>query len=360
MMAPWRPLAVAAALNLSVAAGAAVAQTVTVTKAPPGSTVELAFNSAVIGTATADPSGRATLPLDLAAHGTRTETDAYIFVEYCDQLRRVIVVEPGMQALPGSGCPRKEIAGVYLLRKVTSFLIDVNEAAPSALIRQGPVPAEWLSADAEDRRAGPPPNAPGRGFSLFAGGGISSYANAAAVACGSMECSGGTKPITFSGGATYWISPYVAVEASYLKPGDVTLSGGETLYSWTTTFQTDIITVVGKMGYPFPYLRPYGFGGATFSRANWSTWQTIKDQTIIVDDVETTYKGGSQYFSLLAEGWSWIAGGGVEVPVSKTLSLYGEVGRAGITGDNRNNGEGKIDDRVLYAVGGIRLNLWRR
>jgi hypothetical protein len=43
--------------------------------------------------------------------------------------------------------------------------------------------------------------------------------------------------------------------------------------------------------------------------------------------------------------------------VSKRVSIYGEGGRAGIKGDDRQNGEGKIDDRALYVVGGIRIRI---
>ena len=190
MRPSWRPLVVAAAFNLFVTAGAAVAQTVVITKAPPGSAVELALNAAVIGSATADASGRATILVDLASRGTRTQTDAYVFVEYCAQLRRVILVEPGTQGLAGGECPRKEVPGVYLMQKVTTFVVDVSEAGPAVLIRQGPAPADWLSADAENRPSGPPANAPGAGLQVFAGVGIGSLANAKLVACGSGECSG--------------------------------------------------------------------------------------------------------------------------------------------------------------------------
>jgi hypothetical protein len=60
MMAPWRPLVLTAALNITVV-GVAAAQTVIVTNAPPGSPVELTLNAATVGSGTADPKGVATL-----------------------------------------------------------------------------------------------------------------------------------------------------------------------------------------------------------------------------------------------------------------------------------------------------------
>ena len=101
----------------------------------------------------------------------------------------------------------------------------------------------------------------------------------------------------------------------------------------------------------------YGFGGATFSRAHWNTLQTIDDQTVLVDDVETTITGGAQSLDLHTQGWGWIAGGGLEVPASKRMSIFGEGGLAAIKGDDRQGGEGKMDDRVFYFLVGIRVRI---
>ena len=229
MRAPWRPLVAAAVLNLIVVAAAA-AQTVIVTKAPPGATIELVVNSAVAATVAADAAGVATIPLTPEARGGKTESDTYVFVEYCDSLRRVILIEPGMEGYPGGQCPRREVPGAYVLRQVTTLLVNVSEPAPSVLVRQGRVPPAWLTDEVESSPAAKPANAPSRGLYAFAGGGMSSFANAAAFACGSQECSGSTMPLTFTAGATFWLTPYLGFEASYLKPGEVRLDGGiETL-----------------------------------------------------------------------------------------------------------------------------------
>ena len=357
MRAAWRPLARAAALNLILTAAAA-AQTVIVTKAPPGSTVELVVNSAVAATSAADPGGRATFALTPEARGGKTESDAYVFVEYCDKLRRVILIEPGMEGFPGGQCPRREVPGTYIVRQITTIVVNVSEAAPSVLVRQGKVPPAWLTDEVDEPAPQKPANAPGRGLFAFAGGGLASFGNAAAFACGSSECTGSTKPLTFTAGATFWLNPYFGIEGAYLKPGEVRLDGGvETLFKYTSGLNTDVLTMVGKAGLPLSYVRIYGFGGATWSRAHWDTLETIDDQTVIVDGVETTVPGGAQGLDLYTQGWGWVAGGGMEIPVSKRLMIFIEGGRAGIRGDDRQGGEGKMDDRVLYVVGGIRVRI---
>jgi hypothetical protein len=357
MRALWRPLVAAAALILFVTAAAA-AQTVIVTKAPPGSTVELVVNSAVTATATADPAGQATFSLTPEARGGKTDSDAYVFVEYCDNLRRVILIEPGMEGYPGGQCPRREVSGGFVVRQITTLVVNVSEAAPSVLVRQGKAPAGWLTDEVDEPIRAKPAKAPSRGLFGFAGGGMASFGKAAAFACGSSECTGSSRPLAFTAGATFWVTPFLGVEGAYLKPGEVRLNGGvETLYNFTSGLNTDMLTMVGKLGLPLAYVRFYGFGGATWSRAHWDTLETIEDQTVIVDDVETKITGGSQGLDLYTQGWDWIAGAGMEFPVSKRLMIFTEGGRAGIKGDDRQGGEGKIDDRVLYIVAGIRVRL---
>ena len=163
MRAAWRPLCVAAAVNVIVAA-AAVAQTVVVTKAPPGSTVELVVNSSLAGSAAADPTGQARFTLTPELRGGKKESDAYVFVEYCDSARRVILIEPGMEGFPGGQCPRREVPGAYVIREITTLVVSVAEPAPSVLVRQGRVPSAWLTDEVDQPMPQKPANAPGRGL----------------------------------------------------------------------------------------------------------------------------------------------------------------------------------------------------
>lgn len=357
MRAAWRSLCVAAALNVIVTAAAA-AQTVIVTKAPPGSTVELVVNSTLAASAAADPAGQVRFALTPEVRGGKKESDAYVFVEYCDNLRRVILIEPGMEGFPGGQCPRREVPGAYVVREVTTLVINVAEAAPSVLVRQGRVPPTWLTDEADQPPSQKPANAPGRGLFGYAGGGLASFANAALFACGSTDCTGSTKPLTFAAGMTFWLNPYIGFDAAYLKPGEVRLDGGiDTLFKYTSGLDTNVLTLVGKGGLPLSYIRIYGFGGATWSRAHWDTLETIDDQTVVVDGVETTVTGGAQGLDLYTQGWGWVAGAGMEIPVSKRVMIFTEGGRAGIRGDDRQGGEGKIDDRILYIVAGLRVRI---
>ena len=137
-MSPWRPLALAAALTVTVAVGVATAQTVIVTNAPVGSTVELALNAATIGTATANSRGQATLAVDLSRHARKTETDVHIYIDVCGQMRRVQLAESGLQPPPQeNGCTRREIVGLFVMRQVTTFVVDVTEPRPAVWIESG-------------------------------------------------------------------------------------------------------------------------------------------------------------------------------------------------------------------------------
>lgn len=361
MMAPWRPLVLAAAFHLTAAAAVATAQTVIATKAPPGSTVELALNAAIIGSVTADARGVATLPVDLAAHGSKSESQAYVFVEVCDKIRRVLLVEPGMQAPAAGECTRKEVPGVYVVRKVTTLVVDVSESGPSVLLRQGSAPVEWLSAgEADSRKANAPAYRPGKGLEVFGGGGMARFSNVKTVECGDAPtCNVGLYRSAYSAGATYWLTSFLAAEGSYLKPNDVTVTGGGTGYRFNNTRQTSIVTMVGKLGLPAARVRVYAMGGATYHRATSTTSETIDERTITGDGADTVIPTGTQTFSLRTQGWGWIAGGGIEAPASPLLSFYSEGGLATVQGVDRDGGEGTIDERIYYVLAGLRFRLRR-
>lgn len=361
MMARWRPLVLAAAFHLTAAAAVATAQTVIVTKAPPGSTVELALNAAIIGSATADARGVATLPVDLAAHGSKPDSQAYVFVEVCDKVRRVLLVEPGMQAPAAGECTRKEVPGVYVVRKVTTLVVDVSDSGPSVLLRQGSAPPEWLSAsEADSRKANAPAYRPGKGLEMFGGGGMAHFGNVKTVECADAPtCNVGLYRSAYSAGATIWLTPFLAAEGAYLKPNDINLNGGGKGYRFNGTRQTSIVTMVGKLGLPGARARAYVMGGATYHRATSTTSETIDERTVTGDGVDTVIPAGTQTFSLRTQGWGWIAGGGIEVPTSPLLSFYSEWALAAVQGADRDGGEGKIDERIYYVLAGLRFRIRR-
>jgi len=363
MMAPWRPLAFAAALNMIVVVGVTTAQTVMVTKAPRGATIELALNAATIGTATADATGKAILPVNLSARGGRTEADVQIFVDVCGDLRRVLLVEPGLQPQPPQiGCTRRELAGVFLMRQITTMVVEVTASAPAVWLRQGPVPTAWLGEDSgrisskQLRRPSP------KGLVLFGGGGLASFKYATAVACGNVtDCTGKDSRLAYTAGATLWVARFLAAEASYTKPADVTASGVEGYYRFNNSLDTSMWTVAGKVGLPLGAVRVYAQAGADRHQATSTTTQTNADRTYTgADGNAATLTGGTQTFVLRTAGWGFSYGGGIEVWVGRKLGIYAEFDRAKLLGASRDGDPGRMDERVTAFRLGIRFRPFGR
>ncbi len=361
MMEPWRALALAAAFNVAVGVGVGTAQTVIVRNAPPGSTIELVLNAATIGSATAAPGGDATLAVNLPAHGGKTETDAYIYVDVCASLRRVLLVERGLQPpARGEACSRKEMAGLFLVRQVTTIVVDVAGPSPMVWLRQGPVPKEWLGQGPERSGAASARRPSPTGLVLFGGGSLMTFRDANVLACGNVaNCAGKDSPLAYTAGAAYWFTRFLAAEASYMKPADVTADGSGNNYRFNSFLASRVLTVAGKVGVPIGRVRLYGQAGANYHRATTSATQTIDDSTVTTGDVTTTITGGTQTFELMTAGWGWLFGGGVEAWVKPSFAIYGEVGRARLKGDAVDSGEGGIDDRVTFILFGARVRIGR-
>src|SRR5471030_669380 len=106
----WRLLAMAAALNMTAGAAILAAQTVLVRNAPPGLNVEAVLNDTVTAKGTTSPAGEVSLDLKLPV----PEMDANVFVDVCEKLRRVLVVDHNKHAAPApDGCDRREVSGVF-------------------------------------------------------------------------------------------------------------------------------------------------------------------------------------------------------------------------------------------------------
>src|SRR5262245_47212125 len=142
---PWRLLTLAAGLSVSVGVRAAMCQTVVVRGAAPGTTVELMLNASQVGAATADAGGDATLTFSVAASLNKSQTDVHVFVDTCGNLRRVLVVESGRQPpAPEGACDRRGVPDLFVVRAVTTFVVEVGGLSPVVWIRQGPAPTSWL------------------------------------------------------------------------------------------------------------------------------------------------------------------------------------------------------------------------
>src|SRR6185503_21042156 len=108
-----RRLLVAAALLMAIGSSKAGAQTVLVRHVPEGETVEVFLNATKVATAVVDASGDTRLPLNLRENNAgKTEIDANIFIDVCDKIRRIIVVERGQPAATQEpACERRDIPG---------------------------------------------------------------------------------------------------------------------------------------------------------------------------------------------------------------------------------------------------------
>ena len=360
MVQPWRRLTLAAALNVTVGVGVVSAQTVFVKNAPPGSAVELVMNTDTVASATVGTGGDAKLVGKLSGSAAETGTDVRILVEVCVNLRRVLLVERGLQPPPQGACSRREIGGVFVLRRVTSLVVDVAGPNPMVWLRQGPVPGEWLGEGAARPARASLWRSSATGLALSGGLDIARFSNAVATSCGNVEQCAGTRSLgSFTVGAAYWFTRYLAAEASYLNLGDVIVNGGGGTFRFHSSLDTQVLNVVGKVGAPIGGARIYGLGGANYHRATLTTNQTVEDVTVIVDDAEVILPGGTQTFQLRTGGWGWLFGGGLEIWVARPLAIYAEAGYVALKGSDRDGGEGSINERVTYILAGARVHVGR-
>jgi len=360
MIGSRRALGLAIVCSVLLAAGSATAQTVIVTGAPAQSTVELALNANVIQTATAGDDGTATLAVNLTETRGRPETDVHVFVDSCGDRHLVSLVEPPLQPPAATeGCDRRELIGLFLVREITTMVVYVGGASPAVRVKQGRPPREWLQPGAQTIASGPIEATAPSGLVLSGGGGWSMFGNPNAPVCGSLsDCSGKDSPLTYTGSAAWWFTQILGAEVSYVKPGAVTASGAGNGFAFNTDLDTDIVSIVGKIGIPVRIVRVYGFGGATHHWATSTTTEAIADQEVTVDDEPATIPGGTQVFTLNTKGWSWLFGGGAEFWVAPRFAIYGDFTYLKLKGDNADGGEGTFDERAILMLAGARFKIF--
>jgi hypothetical protein len=336
MRTSLRLLAAAAALNMTTGAGIALGQTVVVRHSPPSETIELMLNAAPVATATADAAGDTILPLDLRTNNAgRLEIDANIFIDACDKLHRVIVVERGQAiAAQQPGCERRDIAGLYSVRRNNTLVVDIGGPNPTMMLIKG-------SYSLEPQRVWGAP----AGLVLFGGGGLTSFRDANLIFCGDTPSCGKNAGVAYTAGAAVWLKPWLGIEGSYVQPQKPTASGSGSNYNFDSELEVRVATVAGVVAIPIGPVRLFGKGGGNFHYAKATTTNTVN--------------GASQAFELQTQGWGWVGGGGLEVWMSPWIALYAEAGFVGIKGREIGGGPGLLDDRMRYVVLGLRAHIGR-
>jgi hypothetical protein len=338
----WRIVATTAAVVMA-AAGVGSAQTVYLRNAPPGSSVEVVVNAASSGTGTVDAGGEATVAFKLPEG--KTEMDSGVFVDACDKARKILIVDHTRQPPPpAEGCDRREIPGIYWVRPINTVVVDVGGPVPSLLLVRGEyTPPKPASESDEERPSRPLPT----GLLMFAGGSYSNFRDAGLLACGNATpCSPKTTGLTYSFGATVWLTRFVGLEGGYMRPHQVKASGGDTFH-FDHTLDSDVWTITGKLGAQAGPVRIYGQGGMNYHEATSKTVETIDNL--------------SQTFEYKTTGWSWVFGGGMEgwIGTHQRVAIFGDAGIMRIKGNAESGGEAKIDDRLKYVTVGVKLRLGR-
>ena len=345
MKSPWRLLGLAAALNITLGLGTASAQRVMLRHVPAGTPVEVILNAETVGTGTVGDDGDVIIPFTLPEKDGKAEMDANVFVDTCPKLRRVLIVDRNRAAAPvAEGCERREISGLFWVRRVNTMVIDVASPNPTLLLINGTyTPPKPVSPDEEAGESKPHAPLP-KGFVMFAGGGLTKFRDFLFLQCGNASpCSGDERPVSYGFGATLWLTRNFGVEGSYLHPRSLKVSGGGDTYTFKTDLSADIWSILGKAGVQAGPVRIYGQGGLNYHQATLTTKETI--------DVAT------QKFETQTKGWNWAYGGGMEIWIKRKVALYGEFDRAKIKGKATGGGEAKIDDRATALLVGLRVHV---
>ena len=344
---PWCVAGIIAAV-LTVTAATAGAQTIMVRGAAPGAKIEGVVDSTPAGSTTANPAGEATIVIPRTVGKDNVEGN--VFVDICaDNMRRVLIVERGKPAAaPGEGCDRKEIQGLYWIRHVSTVVVTLSDPTPRVLLRQG-------SFSFKPPRVFGPPD----GLVVFGSGGLTNIPNIGLFACGDLSpCSHkGSGPGVLAG-VEYWVKPWLAGEAAYLKPATVKSSATTSELKFDSTLKADVFSVAAKIGIPVARVRMYGKIGGDFHDATFATDQTLNDRTVTVGDVPQTIKGGRQTYALHTRGWGWMYGGGLEVWMAPSAALSFEAGHGQLKGPGVDKVDGSLSDSINYAVIGLRIRVW--
>ena len=354
----WPYLALWALVMIATAgAGRGNAQTVVMRVLAADATLEATLGQ-VTASGKAGPDGIARAVLNAVDAAPTAELVVVVYVDQCGTNWRAVLVERTIDVPPPNpGCIRREIPGAFVVRRITSLNIDVTGSAPTLLIRQGPPPESWLEGvkGSSVERFIPP-----AGLMVFGGGGFGRVKNVVSLFCGDVaDCSGDSWRPTFTGGVTFWLTPYIGAIGSYTAPLESTTTGSGARFRFNSEFATELLTVSGAVGVPVRRVRLFGHAGLNYHRGRFTTIQTTDPATVTVDGEPFVLQGGTQTFDYETSGFGWIWGGGAEIWATSPLAIYAELKFIGIKGDDRRGGEFTVDDTMRVFLAGVRYRLGR-
>jgi hypothetical protein len=344
-----------AALLYLVTAAPAHAQTVIITNAPQGTSLEFVLENAVEGTAMVNAMGNATVVANQAHLGTR-QLDAVVLVDNCGTTRRVLVLDRVAQPpLPGA-CARTEINGVFLVQRITTLVVNVGNMPPTLLQRQGAPPAAWLQPTNQGTIGHIPYE---RHFVLSGGYGLMQFSDFPTTSCGNISvCIYDKVSQSPTAAVAYWILPYLAAEGGYARFDQLTAKTVGTTFDFNSDLDGGLFTIAALAGIPAgKKVTLYAKGGVDYHGATFTTNQNIYDVGASNGDEVRQVAGGSQTLQTRTAGWGWLWGGGVEIWLTKRLGVYGEFERLLINGSDTRGGEGTISDPVtaVFVGGKVRV-----
>jgi hypothetical protein len=331
-----------AARPLTLAAGCLLipallqAQTLIVRGAPAGQAVEVLVNEARVAAGTADEQGDAVIDWQLP--GGEDEMDARIAVDICGSTHRIRLMDRNLIPKPQeTGCERRDVVGVFLVRRVTTLVVTVDRAIPRVLLRQREVTIEQLDAPPVPRRVP-------TGLVVFGGLGIGLFRDQVDIMCGTVStCNGDSTGIAYTGGAEIWFARALALEGAVMRTPRPGAEGGGGSFLFESQLEpTLVVTVAGKAGVPVGPMRFYGKGGGIYQRSKLVTEQSMEETLSMAFETR---------------GWGWLAGAGLEGWISESFGIYVEATTNAFKGQDPGGGEARADDRLTTVFFGVRLRV---
>lgn len=354
----WWLIGLAGAACMMGSMGTANAQTVIVRHVAGQTKVDARVGSGAPVVATTDADGNARIVLH-AVQGA--DLSAHVLVDVCasPSERHILIVGLQMTAAAvTSGCARKTVGSVFVIRDTTTLVIDMLPETPTVLIAQGTPPSEWLE-DRGQQAAGASATVQPTGIMVFGTGGLTTFGSFGSADCGqnTSNCtSHATKPAA-TAGAAYWFTPHVAAVVSYTRTRAALANGNGSNYTFTSRLETNVLTVGGQIMASAHHVTFFGRVGGAHHRARWLTSQTTDPTTVTVDGVDQVLQGGTESWDVRTTGWNWSVGAGADFWVSSRVAIVTAFQFAVLKGTDLGGSEAAIDERAPSVQAGLLLRL---